>query len=64
MHGSNWGKYIKDVTKYDLNMQADTVKTAIKKLTDTLEKTHASFVTIICQNNNALIFVSLYNFTN
>ncbi len=34
MHGSNWGKYIKDVTKYDLNM----VKAAIKKLTDTLEK--------------------------
>ncbi len=29
MHGSIWGKYIKDVTKYDLNMQADTVKTAI-----------------------------------
>jgi len=28
-------------TKYDLNMQADTVKTAIKKLT--LQKTHASF---------------------
>ncbi len=43
MHGSIWGKYIKDVTKYDLNMQADTVKTAIKKLTETLEKTQASF---------------------
>ncbi len=30
--------YIKDVTKYDSNMQADTVKMAIKKLTNTLEK--------------------------
>ncbi len=27
----------------DLNMQADTVKTAIKKWTDTFENTHASF---------------------
>ncbi len=34
------GKYIKE--NYRINMQADTVKTAIKKLTDTLEK-HASF---------------------
>ncbi len=29
---------LKRTTKYDKNMQADTVKTAIKKLTDTLEK--------------------------
>ncbi len=43
MHGSNWGKY-KDVTKYDSNMHADTVKTAIKKLTDALEKKHMHHV--------------------
>ncbi len=100
---------LKRTTKYDWNMQADTVKTTIKKLTDTIEKhmhhfqcqqsefkckqvpnisdqnkqrnyryftfVHARTMTVktvilydnptkkINNNNNALTFVSLYNFT-
>ncbi len=39
---------LKRTTKYDSNMQADTVKMTIKKLTDTLEKHMHHFQ---CQQN-------------
>ncbi len=45
-------KYI-NVTKYDYNMQADTVKMAIKKLTDTLEKNTCTISNVNSQNWNA-----------